>query len=45
MQAVFIAGVLGGGGERVLKALRTGLGNRVEIMVADTLAPVPGLVG
>jgi hypothetical protein len=40
-QAVF----LGGGGERVLKAVRARLGNRVEIMVTDIIAPVPALLG
>ena len=40
----FIAGGLGGGGERVLNALRARLGDRITLMVTDIFAPVPDLL-
>jgi ABC-type branched-subunit amino acid transport system substrate-binding protein/DNA-binding beta-propeller fold protein YncE/predicted Ser/Thr protein kinase len=43
-QGVFVAGLLDEGGDRVLKALHAGLGNRVKVMVADTFIPITRLL-
>jgi ABC-type branched-subunit amino acid transport system substrate-binding protein len=43
-QAVFVAGGLYEGGDRLLKALRARMGTRVKLMIAETFGPVPDLL-